>query len=72
MSDVSRPLRRSRTNRQIAGVVGGLAEYFSVDATLLRVIYVVGSVVSAAFPGLLVYILLWLLIPEAEDPARPG
>lgn len=71
MPDASRPLRRSRTNRQIAGVVGGLAEYFRVDVTLLRVIYVVGSIVSAAFPGLLVYVLLWLLIPEAEDHARP-
>ena len=69
MTDVSRPLRRSRTNRQIVGVVGGLADYFQIDATLLRVIYIVGSIVSAAFPGLLVYILLWLLIPEAEDPA---
>lgn len=67
MPDVSRPLRRSRANRQIAGVVGGLAEYFRADPTLLRVIYVVGSIVSAAFPGLLVYLLLWLLIPEAED-----
>jgi phage shock protein C len=37
---------------------------------LLRVIYVVGSIVSAAFPGILVYVLLWLLIPETED--RPG
>jgi phage shock protein PspC (stress-responsive transcriptional regulator) len=71
MPDVPRPLRRSRTNRQIAGVVGGLAEYFRVDATLLRVIYVVGSVVSAAFPGLLVYVLLWLLVPEADNPAVP-
>jgi phage shock protein C len=71
MPDVSRPLRRSKTNRQIAGVVGGLAEYFNMDATLLRVVYVVGSIVSAAFPGLLVYVLLWLLIPEAEDPAGP-
>jgi phage shock protein C len=71
MPDVSRPLRRSRTNRQIAGVVGGLAEYFRVDATLLRVIYVVGSIISAAFPGVLVYLLLWLLIPEAEGPAGP-
>jgi phage shock protein C len=71
MPDVSRPLRRSRTNRQIAGVVGGLAEYFRVDATLLRVIYVVGSIVSAAFPGVLVYLLLWLLMPEAEGPAGP-
>jgi phage shock protein C len=71
MADVSRPLRRSRTNRQIAGVVGGLAEYFRVDATLLRIIYVVGSILSAAFPGVLVYLLLWLLIPEAEGPAGP-
>lgn len=69
MHDMSRPLRRSRTNRQIAGVVGGLAEYFQVDATLLRVIYVVGSMASAAFPGILVYLLLWLLIPEGEGPA---
>jgi phage shock protein PspC (stress-responsive transcriptional regulator) len=52
-------------------VVGGLAEYFRVDATLLRVVYVVGSIVSAAFPGVLVYVLLWLLIPEAEAPAGP-
>ena len=69
MADLSRPLRRSRTNRQIAGVVGGLAEYLGVDPTLLRVIYVVGSLVSAAFPGVLVYLLLWLLVPEAGDPA---
>ena len=69
MPDVSRPLRRSKTNRQIAGVVGGLAEYFGVDPTLLRVIYVVGSIISAAFPGLLVYLLLWVLIPEADDRA---
>jgi len=66
MPDISRPLRRSRTNRQIAGVVGGLAEYFRVDATLLRVVYVAGSIVSAAFPGILVYLLLWVLIPDAE------
>ncbi len=72
MADGSRPLRRSRTDRQIAGVVGGLAEHFRIDPTLLRVVYVVGSIVSAAFPGILVYVLLWLLIPEADDPAGPG
>lgn len=71
MPDVTRPLRRSRTNRQIAGVIGGLADYLRVDPTLLRVIYVVGSIVSAAFPGILVYLLLWLLTPEGEDPAGP-
>ena len=72
MTDVSGPLRRSRTDRQIAGVMGGLAEHFRLDPTLLRVIYVVGSIISVAFPGILVYILLWLLIPEAEDLSRPG
>jgi len=71
MAELARPLRRSRTNRQIAGVVGGLAEYLGVDPMLLRVIYVVGSIVSAAFPGVLVYLLLWLLIPEAEGPRGP-
>lgn len=60
-----RSLRRSRNNRMIAGVVGGLAEYFDIDATLARVIFVVVSVMSAAFPGIFVYIALWLLIPEA-------
>ena len=69
MADIQRPLRRSKSNRQIAGVVGGLAEYFDVDATLLRVVYVVGSIVSAAFPGLLVYALLWLIIPEENSGA---
>lgn len=67
MTDGTRPLRRSRNNRQIAGVVGGLAEYFGMDATLLRVIYVVGSIISAAFPGVLVYLLLWVVIPEASE-----
>jgi phage shock protein C len=64
MTDLSRKLRRSRRDRQIAGVVGGLAEYFGVDPTLLRVAYVVGSIVSAAFPGILVYLLLWVVMPE--------
>jgi phage shock protein PspC (stress-responsive transcriptional regulator) len=67
MSDLSRRLRRSRTDRQIAGVMGGLAEYFNLDPTLLRVIYVIGSIVSAAFPGVLVYLVLWLVIPEAGE-----
>jgi phage shock protein C len=47
----------------IAGVLGGLAEYFDLDPTLVRVGYVVASIVSAAFPGILVYIVLWMVIP---------
>lgn len=66
MFDLQVPVRRSRTNRMIAGVVGGLAEHFRVDPTLARVLYVVGSIMSAAFPGLLVYLILWVIIPEEE------
>lgn len=64
MVEMRKALRRSRTNRMIAGVIGGLAEYWSIDATLARVIFVIVSIVSAAFPGILVYGVLWLIIPE--------
>ena len=64
MVELRKALRRSRTNRMIAGVIGGLAEYWSIDPTLARVIFVIVSIVSVAFPGLIVYALLWLIIPE--------
>ncbi|HET7563183.1 MAG TPA: PspC domain-containing protein [Rhodanobacteraceae bacterium] len=60
------PLRRSRRNRWVAGVVGGLADYFGIDATLARIIYVLVSIFSAAFPGILIYIILWILIPQGD------
>lgn len=60
------PLRRSVYNRQIAGVCGGLGEYFGIDPTAVRVGYVLCSIFSAAFPGILVYLLLWMLIPDRE------
>lgn len=63
-------LRRSRRHRMIAGVVGGLADYFDMDVTLLRILYVLVSIFSAAFPGMLVYLILWVLMPlEPEDAA---
>jgi len=49
----------------IAGVVGGLADYFGMDPTLARVLYVLVSAFSAAFPGIIVYIILWAVMPEA-------
>lgn len=60
------PLRRSRSDRMIAGVVAGLAQYFGLDPTVARVLYVVISIVSAAFPGILVYAILWAIIPEGD------
>lgn len=64
MVDVKRPLRRSRSDRMIAGVVGGIARYFGIDSTLARALYVVGSIVSVAFPGILVYVIMWFIVPE--------
>jgi len=48
----------------IAGVVGGAAEYLGMDPTVARVLYVVGSIVSGAFPGTLVYVICMFVIPE--------
>ncbi len=66
MTDFKTPLRRSRSDRMVAGVVAGLARYLGIDVTLARVLYVVGSIVSAAFPGALVYLILWIVVPEED------
>ena len=67
-------LQRSRRNKVVAGVCGGIADWLGWDPTIVRVLYVVVSIASAAFPGILVYLLLWLLIParrpEDVTPAR--
>ena len=59
-------LSRTVEERVLAGVVGGIARRFGWNPTILRVVYVVGSVLSAAFPGILVYLILWLLMPEGD------
>jgi phage shock protein C len=58
-------LKRSQ-DRMIAGVCGGLAEWLGWKADRVRVAYVILSILSAAFPGILIYLLLWLLIPDAD------
>ena len=60
-------LLRSRRHRVIAGVCGGIAESLGWDPTLVRVLYVVASVVSAAFPGILVSLVLWVVMPQAPS-----
>ncbi|WP_206859115.1 PspC domain-containing protein [Lysobacter changpingensis] len=64
--NATRTLSRSRHDRMVAGVLGGIARRFGWNSTLLRVLYVLGSIASAAFPGILVYLILWLLIPEGD------
>lgn len=62
----SRRLRRSR-DRMIGGVCGGIAERLGWSPTRTRVGYVIISVLSAAFPGILVYIILWFVMPGPEN-----
>ena len=50
----------------IGGVVAGLAHYFGIDVTLARAAFVIVSIISAAFPGILAYVLLWVIVPEGE------
>jgi phage shock protein C len=56
--------KRSRRDRMIGGVCGGLAESLGWTPTRVRVLYVLLSVLSAAFPGTLVYIVLWIVVPS--------
>ncbi len=64
-----RRLTRSARHKMIAGVCGGLAEYFALDPTLVRVAYVVISIISAAFPGILAYIILMFVMPPPDQAA---
>lgn len=64
-----RRLTRSSRFKIIAGVCGGLAEYFEMDPTVVRVAYVLISIVSAAFPGILAYIILMFIMPPPEAQA---
>jgi len=59
-----RTLSRSRNDRVLAGVMGGIARRFGWNSTLVRVLFVLVSILSAAFPGIVVYLILWLLMPE--------
>jgi phage shock protein PspC (stress-responsive transcriptional regulator) len=60
-----RRLTRSR-DKMIAGVCAGIAEYFGWEVTLFRVVFVVVSILSVAFPGILVYLVLWVVMPKPD------
>ena len=64
-----RKLTRSSRHKIIAGVCGGLAEYFELDPTVVRVAYVLISIISVAFPGILAYIILMFVMPPPDQQA---
>jgi phage shock protein C len=68
MSEATKKLYRSRTERWLAGVCGGLGEYFGVDPTLVRVLFVLFALTFGS--GFLIYLVLWIVIPL--EPEGPG
>ena len=60
-------LTRSRSHRIIAGVCGGIAEWLGWDPTVVRILYVLASILSVAFPGIIVYLVLWLVMPQGPQ-----
>jgi len=64
--NASTGVTRDKHNAMFGGVCAGLARHFGWSLTGTRVVYVLASILSAAFPGILVYLILWLLLPESE------
>ena len=64
VAPTSNKLYRSTNNRIIAGVCGGIAEWLGWSPTTVRVLYVIVSILSVAFPGILVYLILWIAMPK--------
>ena len=65
MAATGNKLHRSTSNRIIAGVCGGLADWLGWSPTMVRALYVIISILSVAFPGILVYLILWIVMPKA-------
>ena len=62
--------RLTRSNdKMIAGVLGGIAEYFDMDPTVVRILYVILSIASVGFPGIIAYLIMWAIIPM-EQPSQ--
>lgn len=64
-------LFRSRDNRMVAGVCAGLGEFLGIDPTVLRLVFVIAGVLGYVVPLLLVYLVLFIVVPEEPQPAPP-
>lgn len=64
MSEPPHRLVRVSDGKMIAGVLAGIARYLGWDPTMVRIVFVICTVLSAAFPGVIVYAILWVLMPK--------
>ena len=60
-------LKRSQQERMIAGVCGGMAKYMNVDSTIVRLVFVVLTVFTAVIPGILIYLIMWIIVPKDQN-----
>lgn len=61
---MQKKLYRSNTDKMLSGVLGGIAEYFGIDSTLVRILFAAVSVFTAAFPCIMLYIICAIVIPS--------
>jgi len=66
MTQARTPLRRSRRNRVVAGVCGGLAEFFGISAFWFRLAFLI-ALIPGGIPGIGAYLLFWLIVPKASE-----
>jgi phage shock protein C len=67
---MAKKLYRSSKQRMIAGICGGLAEYFDMDVNIMRLLFVAISLLSVLFPMVIFYIIAWIIVPERETPKK--
>ncbi|MFZ0640706.1 MAG: PspC domain-containing protein [Candidatus Acidiferrales bacterium] len=67
----TRRLHRSVSDCKFAGVCGGIAEYFETDSTIVRLVWVLVTFVTGIIPGLVVYLVAWLIMPEMPVIVQP-
>ena len=63
MTTQKQPLRRSRNNRMIAGVCGGLSEFFGISSFWVRLAFLI-ALIPGGVPGILAYIIIWMIVPS--------
>jgi phage shock protein C len=67
----NKKLYRSMVDKKLCGVCGGIAEYFNLDPTIIRLLWVVMTLFTAAFPGVLAYIICTLIVPQQDQLPNP-
>jgi phage shock protein C len=61
-----RRLTRSRSDRMLAGICGGIADYLIVDPTVVRLVFALATFFTVVFPGILIYLVMWIIVPKDQ------